>query len=147
MKQPCTDQFWFRALWAAFLVIGLGYFLLVGYWMFYPYRVLDLERPIEIVNLDKKVKAGDYLCYRLKYTKHMDVQGILTRKLVNDYVIDLRPSRVSRGEGVDADYVFIKIPNFAPAGKYHLVWSTVYKVNPMREITVCAKSEEFEVVK
>jgi hypothetical protein len=122
------------------------YSTIVGYWLFWPYNVIDVERPIQIMNEGKTVQAGDRLIYKIKYKKHMDIQGELNRKLINNYKIDLKDTLATAPIGPDCDKVAIEIPRNAEEGTYYLWWSVSYKVNPLRVITIQADSEPFRVV-
>jgi hypothetical protein len=136
-----------ESIWYLFITIIVLYGAISGYWLLYPYNPITVQSPIEIINPGRQVKVGDFVVYKIKYNKYMDVHGTLSRKLVNSYKIDLADSFVTAPVGKDCDQVKIKIPNYADPGVYYLWWSVSYKVNPLRTITVSAESEKFEVVK
>jgi hypothetical protein len=98
------------------------------------------------MNTDKKVLAGHELIYNLTYDKKMKIHGLLTRKLVNNFKLELRDSITTAPIGKDIDKIPITIPLFSPPGKYRLWWSVSYEVNPIRTVIVSAESEEFEVI-
>ena len=134
-------------IWYMFVCGFIFYGSVVGFWLFYPYEPIIIDIPIKIMNLDKQVKAGELLIYKIKYIKKMDISGNLTRKLVNSYKMDLADSVANAPIGSDCDQIKILVPKFADPGKYYLWWSCEYQVNPIRKITVTAVSEKFEVVK
>jgi hypothetical protein len=129
-----------------FLAAIFFYAVVVGYWLWWPYIPLVVENPIKVMNLNKQVMAGDDLVYKITYEKKMNVQGVLTRKLVNTYKHDLRESITTAPIGPDKDMVSVPIPKMAEPGDYTLWWSVAYKVNPLRTVTVCAESEKFQVI-
>ena len=129
-----------------FLAIILGYSVVVGYWLWWPYVPLVVEKPIKIMNIHKQVKAGEDLVYKITYEKKMQINGILTRKLVNTYKHDLRESVTTAPIGADKDTISVPIPKMAEPGLYNLWWSVAYKVNPLRTVIVNAESEQFEVI-
>jgi hypothetical protein len=130
------------------LVVILTILLIVFvWWTVYPYNPITIESPIKIMNPGKVVRAGDLLVYKIKYEKKMNVYGMLKRKLINSYKIDLADSVATAPAGKDCDQVKISIPRFADPGVYYLWWSASYQVNPLRTIIVSVESEKFEVVK
>lgn len=132
--------------WYLFVAVFVIYSVVVGWWLIYPYNPITIKS-IEIVNTGKTVKAGEYLTYKISYYKNMDIPGTLTRKLVNNYKIDMAESIVTAPIGRDCDKVTIRIPHYADVGTYYLWWSVTYQVNPIRKVTVTFASERFEVVK
>jgi hypothetical protein len=135
-----------HATWYIFTLIFTGWFVLISFWLFWPYEPLVIKKnPMPVLNENKTVKAGENLIYQICWDKKMDVTGTLTRKLINDFTIDLRPSVVTNPIGAGTDKVPVLIPLYAVPGKYILSWSAEYKVNPIRTITVYAVSEQFTV--
>jgi hypothetical protein len=124
-----------------FTVGAVIYFIIVGWWILYPYKILTIDHPIKI--LSSEVKAGEMLWYQISYVKHKEMEGILTRKLLNDYVVELRSAVVNQRPGKDNPIVGVMTPIHAQPGRYTLSWSVTYKVNPIRSITVSAESEPF----
>jgi hypothetical protein len=120
--------------------------LVITYWLFYPYVPLIIEKPIKIMNPNKTVVAGEYLVYSIEYDKKLPVEGVLTRKLLNDYIIDMRSSVSNSRLGKDERLVHLQIPHYAAPGKYTLWWSVTYKMNPVRHVTVSVESEPFTIV-
>lgn len=135
-----------RQVFNLFLFLLCIYTATLGFWLIYPYTPITVESPILITNPNKQVKAGEELVYKITYEKKMDIHGILTRKLINEFKIDLADSPAASPVGKDSDKVPIPIPRGADPGKYRLWWSATYKVNPIRTVTVSAESEEFEIV-
>jgi hypothetical protein len=127
-----------------FIYTLIAYALLIGYWLLYPYKPIVITS-IEVMNPGKQVMAGDWLIYKIKYNKTMNVTGTLTRKLINSSKIDLSDVAATAPVSKGCDIVYVEIPKRAEAGKYYLWWNAEYKVNPIRHVTVQAKSDEFYV--
>ena len=126
------------------LMLLVGLYLLMTYWLFWPYSVMEIEEPIQIMNPDKIAYAGKNLEYELKYTKKVSLQAVVNKNLVNDYIITLSPALGNLPTGKDMKKkVVVSIPGYACPGKYRLRWVATYQVNPLRQIQVEAWSEEF----
>jgi hypothetical protein len=131
--------------WYLFVIVVVVSFSVCGWWVYYPYEPI-VVKSLKIMNPDKKVVAGKHLTYCIEYEKKMNVHGVLVRKLLNDFIIDLRASDGTAPIGKDKVKVEISIPPYAAPGKYTLWWASTYKVNPLRSVTVTAESDEFEIV-
>ncbi len=134
-----------KYLFGIFVALFLVYTGVVGCWLYYPYEPIVIKS-LKIANPDKRVVAGGHLTYCLEYDKKMNVQGVLVRKLLNEFIIDLRSSDGTAPVGKDKIKVSIVIPPYASPGKYTLWWASTYKVNPLRSVTVTAESDPFEIV-
>jgi hypothetical protein len=139
-----TDHI-FRWSWYLFIAVFITAFFVTAFWLFYPYRPIVVHY-IKVLNPGKTVMAGDFLTYEISYDKKMDVVGVLSRKIENTYVYDLRDSVASNPIGPGVDRVQIPIPEFAETSDdYHLRWVVRYPVNPLRWVTVMAIGETFSV--
>jgi hypothetical protein len=127
--------------WIIFVVYGLT----VAWWLLYPYKPITVKS-IVVKNPDKQVLAGSVLKYRITYDKRMDIQSVLTRKLINNVKIDLADTIATAPVGDDSECVYVKVPHYTDPGIYYLWWSAKYKVNPIREVVVSAKSDVFTVI-
>jgi hypothetical protein len=127
-----------------FIYTLIAYALLIAFWLFYPYKPIVVTS-IEVMNPGKQVMAGDWLIYKITYDKRMDIPGVLSRKLINSTKIDLSDVAATSPIKKGCDLVYVEIPKKSDPGKYYLWWSVDYKVNPIRTITVQAKSEPFYV--
>jgi hypothetical protein len=127
--------------WCGFIAYGL----IVAYWLLYPYKPMDVKS-IVVMNPGKQVLAGSVLKYKITYEKKMNVTGVLTRKLINNVKIDLADMAATAPVGDDQECVYVKVPHYTDPGLYYLWWSVKYKVNPIREVVVSAKSDVFTVV-
>jgi hypothetical protein len=128
-----------------FIVVIILYAGLIAYWLLYPYKP-NVVKPIEIMNPGKIVMAGDWLVYKITYDKKMNVPGVLTRKLVNSFKLDLSDSVATSPIKKGEDLVYVEIPKNADPGKYNLLWSVTYRVNPIRSVVVSTTSEDFYII-
>ena len=127
-------------------VVSLALTLTVLYMLFAPYKILEIEEPIKILN--NPVKAGDYISYQAHYKKYAGIAGHVTEQLVDTVGIAFNEynSNLPVGEHTIINSGF-KIPLYTPPGKYHLVATVRYQVNPIRTIEYYVVSENFEVIK
>uniref|UniRef100_A0A6M3JP92 Uncharacterized protein n=1 Tax=viral metagenome TaxID=1070528 RepID=A0A6M3JP92_9ZZZZ len=112
--------------------------------MVWPFKILDVKEPIKVVS--EYVYPGDRLFYEIDFEKHVDTAGILNRKLVDGFVIDLGDVSVPSKARKNIVTASVKIPAFTPPGRYRLRWSVTYKINPLRTIVRSFESEYFHVI-
>lgn len=122
-------------------------FLTASFWLLYPYETIVVKKPIKILNYNKTVKAGDDLLYEIEYEKFIDVPCVISRKLANTFLIPYADTIGTAPVGKGIARVVLPTPENANEGIYHLRWSVTYPANPLRDITLTVKSEEFRMVK
>ncbi|MBU0847061.1 hypothetical protein KKH23_07695 [Patescibacteria group bacterium] len=145
MKNSIWDSRWLPRM--AFVTLFTTAFIiaLVAYWMFYPYRLVEFETPMEVIN--SPVRRGEVVNYRLKFCKFTDLQPVISRRLINNFTIALPSLSPQSGKGcVDLISSSTIVPAHLPAGKYKLEMSSSYQVNPLRVITIPYETEEFDVI-
>jgi hypothetical protein len=112
---------------------------LLLFWAFWPYEPLKIEyiQPVEFIN-------GHKFVYQMKYVKHTDLPADIGKQFVDGIIISLPvvSGNVAKGEGCTIHE--IRIPKLPP-GNYYFKWAGTYKVNPIREVTVTARTAKFEV--
>lgn len=109
------------------------------YWAFWPFEPLKIYY-LEMVEFEN----GSHFIYKMRYDKLMPLPADVSKQFIDGFIITL-PSTVANidiGEKVTTHTV--QIPKL-PAGKYFFKWSGTYKVNPIREVTVTARTPYFEV--
>ena len=116
------------------------------YWLVYPYDVITVESPIKIMNTGRMVEPGGMLVYKISYNKKMNINGIVSRKIVNTFKIDYKDTLATAPIGKDSDEILLPVPMFSMPGEHYLFWSASYKVNPLRTIVVTVESERFFVI-
>ena len=127
------------------LTIMLSFFFMMVlflYWLIWPVDVLEVERPLVILN---EPAAGCNIILQFDFNKKMDIIGDATIKLVNDYIITLSEKTVSQQIGVNHKKLIYTIPPNTPPGKYYMDFAVTYKVNPIRQVVERFSSEQFEI--
>ena len=126
------------------ICITIGYGATVTYWLLYPYNVIDVDY-IKIMNPNKTVKQGGTLIYEISYTKYMDINGVVSRRLINTYTISYSDMAGISPPGSRITHTHLPIPVYASPGKYHLIWTVRHPVNPMRSVSETTWSDEFTI--
>ena len=117
----------------------------VIFWMIYPYRPLIFKDAK--LRLDNKiVQREGTLSYKVSYCKNTTSSASLTRSFVDDIVYSTSTLITNRPDGCNKMNVEVEIPHNLPLGKYYLENTYVYKVNPIREVTVKIRTEQFEII-
>lgn len=136
---------------AIFWVIGISFLAIwirVGWVLFYPYKPLVVHSH-KIVNEGKQVKAGGVALLESTFTKYTEVEGYVSRQLINKFVYYLptykatNPSSVKRMIVIEVD-----VPLYAIPGPYRIYTTYTYRMSdfPRRDVTVPVWSEPFEVI-
>ena len=125
----------------------VGVFMLViFYWMFWPYKTYepDTEKIILVKNV---LHACDTLQWYSRGFHHTNGVSVdVSRQLWNDTIINFPPTSYVTTYGRLDTKNTLKIPCYAPVGKYKLkVWAT-FHVNPIRDVLFTRESEEFVIV-
>lgn len=130
------------------LVIISAAMLLAGYWWFFPEQVVTVSNPTEI-KTDKRVyQQGERIIYTLDYCKTRQIQGKVTRSLVDGFVIPYGSIESDLPVGCRKFFVYdLHIPEYTPPGIYHIEGSGEYHVNPIQTNRNCWRTEDFEVVR
>lgn len=150
MKQQGHKIFYYVSMAGITLaILGLLY---TGFMLFWPYRTVTFNQTqnLEVLNENKQVRAGEDLQYKISYCRYTDKQAIITRTLQDGVVYILPPVQATKVAEGCADNVTVNIatiPKAIPPGKYTMVVSLEYRINPLRTITHTLATEPFYVVK
>jgi len=128
------------------LLSFFGIYLIISFWLFYPYEPITIKEPMKIMNKDKIVNSGETLLYEMDFVKHMQRPGFITKQLIDGVIITSSPIIGNIKTGHTIKNFPMKIPEFLGSGENVMKWSGTYKVNPIRYITVVAYTEPFYVV-
>lgn len=126
------------------IVCAIG-LIQVGYWLLWPYDILTFK---QIRVLTPVVAVDGILKVELDYCKNPrydDMQPEVKRMLINRMMHEMTPVSGELAAGCHIQIMSVQIPRIEP-GQYRLDSRRVYPVNPLRNITVGYKTEEFEVV-
>ena len=132
---------------ATFVSLGVSFIfvLLVLFWLIFPYEPLSINNhPYPVLN--KEVKKGDVLLFEVDYCKLTDKKATITRRFI-DSLLYVMPDITAVNEmGCRRQLVSEEIPQNLPAGEYVMDFYYTYKVNPIREVTVHARTQKFQVI-
>jgi len=121
-------------------------YLVLTYWLLWPYEPITINS-IDIMNEDNIAYIGEDLIYETHYTKDTSYPVVkVTRQLVDGCVYVLKSGKISRlPVGDNKVFVSVKIPDNAKPGMYMFHLTAEYNVNPLRTVTVVARSKPFMV--
>jgi hypothetical protein len=117
--------------------------LLVGFWVFYPYKVMDFHSPYKMERTS--YIQGDETFYIVDYCKYTDKMPTIQKEFVDGLVFTAESPQAFLTEGCRKQEVPLLIPHTLPSGKYRLKISTQYQMNPIRSIDYVNYSEWFTV--
>lgn len=129
--------------WIVIVLANLLFVLLI-FWFWYPYNVIEFKEP-KFKVVSKNVKQGGTLQFISSYCKHMNISGTVSRAYINGIIYTTLPVITNRETGCHTVKVQLILPDELPKGKYHLHNLYQYKVNPIRTVTVTQETEDFIV--
>jgi len=118
------------------------------YWMYYPYNPIEIKE-LKILSIDHRV--GGEFTYEVTYHKYMDLPAIVSRLLIDENIIQF-PITLSNVRVTPPNVEWEKHQTTLPLARiapdnYIFKLSFTYPVNPIRQVTVSAETECFEVTK
>ncbi len=120
--------------------------LFIAFWLTYPYKPLEVNGDAQV--LQKEVKAGETLIYRLDFCKNMDLPVTINRRFVDGLVYTLPEFSTHNNKvGCKVQDILLDVPVTLPEGTYHFHTEFSYKVNPIRTVTILVESNEFDIIK
>ena len=127
------------------VLLGFIVTTVIVFWSTFPYNPLVIDGHAQILN--KEVKAGDDVIYRLKYCKHMDIPVTIRRRFIDGLVYQIPESTIGLNQvGCKTQDIAIEVPAKLPPGEYELYTEFVYQVNPIRQVIIKDTSEGFTVL-
>jgi hypothetical protein len=132
----------------AYIALGL-----VSFWLFYPYRTMEIHNfsaanPNTIIVSAPSFKLGQPISYVLDYCKYTDVSPVVSRVLVDGQQISLTNPYGYLATGCHKDLVQTAIiPDTINPGTYYLDMTLRYTVNPIRTITIHYVTNSFQVTR
>jgi hypothetical protein len=124
-------------------VMGISAWLLVTYWLFWPYTPMRIDKFI----LDKEVVAqGDRICFTFDGAKLLPLPANVVIELVNGEAILIATYFVNNPVGTVLKSRCFNIPyHVMPKKDYQIKWTATWQVNPLRNIIKTVQSGKFEV--
>lgn len=139
------DKHTFQILNAIVLIVIFLVIILVTVLSIFPRTVLEFETDkYEILN--KEVKAGDLVYYKIKLNKKYDIVGHVDKQLIDTYVYNYEPTSVNLDKGKIDSVISLKIPEYAEPGIYRIKITFTYKLNLFNTITQVQETENFIIV-
>lgn len=125
------------------ILLASALILLVSFWLFWPYKVAEVETPLKVMN--SPVEKGQHIIAEIHFCKYKDVVGVANTELINTLIYHLPTSTGKAPVGCYEKKISWQIPQALPSGNYFLRESVVYQVNPLKKITISFETEKFEV--
>jgi hypothetical protein len=129
-----------RKIWWSFIVAGgiasslaiLFLAVLIGYWTFYPYDPIDVQR----IELDRYTASiGDEVCYTIIGRKLLPIRGKIVVELINGEAIQLMTIEpLMELNKPFKPRCFIVPETVRPNNEYRVRWTGGYQPNPVRII-------------
>lgn len=139
--------------WVAILFIVAASSLII-FWLVFPYKRTTIKEPIPILNPNKEIAVGEPILQRLEINKPTNTPpNSVTRVLIcnEGELITLAPSsptlNLPVGKYISVNDRYDLPENVTIGSTCHFIWTQSYEVNPIRNIDVEWRSEQFKVVK
>ena len=91
--------------------------------------------------------TGETLNYAFDYCKHVNVPVKMYGTWIDTVKIDMPvveiKSPIGCGSRISSLY---KVPKILPSGKYHFEVELVYQVNPIRQVHVKYRTQDFQII-
>lgn len=137
------DRFLYRS--ALGVIFGtMALILYVTFLMLYPYKTIEFK---EFAITTPVVRAGENFTNRGHHIKYTDKPCLITWQLLSkdfSYYYPTFYSNVPPGEMKMT--VKKEVPLFTPPGEYIIRNIPVYRMNPLREVTVTKDSNSFKII-
>lgn len=146
MKQKIVSTASKVAYKASMVVIGIAiaFVLWIGYSVFVPTQVLEVEVPIPATPTE--VKAGDVVNLSFNYCKTKDLDSYIKIDFLGNYVIPSLSTTRSFPVGCHNEILAISIPAGTPNGVYSVRLEIDYRVNALRTEHYIFDSVDIKVV-
>lgn len=122
----------------------MGIIILLGYWSFRPYKILDIKSTYKV--LTPTVKSGETLKFQRNVDKLVDIQGDVNCSIVDGIEYKLPERKSITMKGIDSSIQMLVIPNQIVTGIYKYVCHITFQVNPIRTIVYYLETEKFKVI-
>lgn len=118
---------------------------LVAFWLLYPYKLIEFNQPYATVT-NKVISTGDFLEYTLDYCKYTKLDAEIHRSFIDGVIYLTTDGIADVKEGCGKQKIRMYVPRAMAEGKYRLLITREYHVNPIRTVTIRYLTEEFEVL-
>lgn len=151
----CKFNWVYRGVIFTTAALAVMFILTVGY-MVFPWKVIDIEN-FEVYNSisgdmkEYSIPAGEEIEFEVVFNKHINAVASLTvllKQIGNGYLYPFPEVRVTRMPIGKHHYnSSLIIPKGTPPGRYVLIRTYRYIVNPLRTVDTEVTSNEFRVTK
>jgi hypothetical protein len=126
------------------LISAMGLMLLFGFWLSYPYKVIEFK---STKTVEQTYKTGTILTLNISHCKYMPLPAKVVGQFVDGIVFTLKETKANAGIGCATRIAKdIIIPKELEAGTYLYRQTMIYRVNPVRTITVVFETNKFDIV-
>jgi hypothetical protein len=129
----------------AVILITLGLLCILMYWMFWPVKTLEvLNNPVPV---DKtSYKPGDTIYATVDYCKYTDKTAQVSVAFVDGIIYYMPTTTTNVENGCHKVVVKCAVVPDMPSGTYHIIVNVLYKVNPVREVSIPYWTQDFQIV-
>lgn len=127
-------------------ILLLVFFSLIatGLMMFWPVKVLDV---VSLVVERKTYYSNDTVPVELTVVKYVDLPAAVNISIVDGIRYTLSERTTNNPPGcTKVTAMSVQIPPTIPSGEYFIRYIFTYQVNPLREVSVTAESNKFNVI-
>jgi hypothetical protein len=126
------------------IILGLILFIyiMIGYFIFWPFKVIDIIENPYIVGTSI---AGETLDYYYHIYKYINLQGKVTIQLIDGCSIKLPTLITNFPVGEQKGIAKVDLPDWVPAHKFRAIITIEYQVNPLRTIIYSRTTDSFTV--
>ena len=143
-------KFYYVLSWVA---ISIAFLLIIvnGFWLTYPYNVITIKQPVEIMNPGRIINVGDEILTKTTYTKNLPLEAqiyaVLQCKSGNLVTFAPITGNAPVGTATIESSGLILPPKVLSGDQCQMVVTQVYQVNPIRKVSYVAYSDYFTVGK
>lgn len=92
-------------------------------------------------------RTGERLTYAFEYCKTRNTPAEIFGSYIDTVKIDMPSIRINSKVGCNRTISdLFKVPKILPSGKYHFEVELLYQVNPLREVRVRYRTEDFQII-
>jgi hypothetical protein len=135
--------------WAGILS-AIALIILIGFWLFMPYKIAEVKQPFEVLNKHNTVNINDKLLLKIEVVKYIDAEPTTYPSIRCESGNLVTLAQANNNTLPKGSYKFISDritlpPKFAVGDRCQFVSTQIYRVNPIRTITYEFFSEFFTI--
>jgi hypothetical protein len=149
MRKKTRDKIERIFHWVAAFTYVLAFVLILyyGYYLLWPFNIIDVKEPMKVLNPNKQVALGDALIYEEDYCKYVSIPATTTVTLHNEVIVGLPVRHGNIPLGCHKRVSFQRIPETPLiVGKAYVEFIHTYRINAIRTVSDTSTTEEFEIV-